>query len=532
MQRSERVVVAYEVEWIEEHLVERVPETEPGKDPTDDVHHIMERVVGPDRRRDADDGKPEQRNRRADAKGANTTPLNCAPSEVVAAAMSVAIVLQRAHQSSLDAGDDLGRRQDDLEMHGRSYRATCQLGDASLHAWVGATEAAVEIGPRGFEHVDRAGEVQPNDTPRLGHGATLRDLPARALRRGRGGGYGFTVAPAEHVDVELAGRAVSVTSPDKVMFPEHGTTKLDVVRYYAAVEDPLMRAMGRRPVLMQRFPGGVGKSSFFQKRVPDNAPDWLETTIVSTPNGTTSRALVAADIAHVAWAVNLGCLGFHVWPNTADDPEHADELRIDLDPQPGVTFDDARVAAHEVRRLFDELGIESWPKTTGNRGIHVYVRLERRWSPIEVRAAAVAVARELARRRPDAITDAWWKEERGERVFIDFNQNAPHKTVFGAWSVRARPDGQVSTPFSWDQLDDIDPEALTIRTVPDHVARHGDPWEQIDSRRQSLDPLLEMSERDLASGLQDAPWPPVYPKMPGEPPRVAPSRAKKAPGPG
>ena len=248
---------------------------------------------------------------------------------------------------------------------------------------------------------------------------------------------------------------------------------------------------------------------------------------MSTPNGTTSEALVAADVAHVAWAVNLGCLGFHVWPNEADDPDHADELRIDLDPQPGVTFDDVRAAAAETHALFDELGIEAAPKTTGNRGIHVYVRLAREWSPIEVRAGAVAIARELARRRPDSITDAWWKEERGDRVFVDFNQNAPHKTVFGAWSVRARPGAQVSTPFAWDELDDIEPDALTIATVPPRVAARGDPWAGIDERPQSLLPLLEMSARDLASGLQDAPWPPVYPKMPGEPPRVAPSRAKK-----
>ena len=337
------------------------------------------------------------------------------------------------------------------------------------------------------------------------------------------------MADADHVDVELAGRTVRVTSPGKVMFPDSSTTKLDLVRYYESVEVPLMRAMGNRPVLMQRFPNGVGGSSFFLKRVPKDAPDWLETTIVSTPNGTTSDALVATDLAHVVWAVNLGCLGFHVWPNEADDPDHADELRIDLDPQPGVTFDDVRAAAAETHALFDELGIEAHPKTTGNRGIHVYARLTREWSPIEVRAAAVAMARELARRRPDLITDAWWKEERGERVFVDFNQNAPHKTVFGAWSVRARPGAQVSTPFPWAELDDIEPNALTIATVPPRVAARGDAWAGIDERPQSLLPLLEMSARDLASGLQDAPWPPVYPKMPGEPPRVAPSRAKKPP---
>jgi DNA ligase D len=333
----------------------------------------------------------------------------------------------------------------------------------------------------------------------------------------------------EHVELELAGRTVRVTSPDKVMFPDLGITKLDVIRYYESVEGPLMRAISRRPVLMERYPRGITQKSFFQKRVPDDAPDWLETKVVSTPNGTTSRALVAADLAHIAWAVNLGCLGFHVWPNTADDDEHADELRIDLDPQPGVGFDEARTAAREVRTFLDELGINSWPKTTGNRGIHVYVRLQREWTPIQVRAGAVAVARELARRRPDLITDAWWKEERGERIFVDFNQNAPHKTVFGAWSVRARPGAQVSTPFAWKQLDTVDADALTLLTVPAAVAASGDPWEQIDALPQSLQPLLELYQRDLDAGVPDAPWPPVYPKMPGEPPRVAPSRAKKAP---
>ncbi len=313
------------------------------------------------------------------------------------------------------------------------------------------------------------------------------------------------------------------------MFPERGETKLDLVEYYRAVEEPLLRAMGGRPVLMQRFPNGATGSSFFQKRVPKDVPEWLETATVSTPNGTTSEALVAADLAHVVWAVNLGCLGFHVWPNVAADPEHADELRIDLDPQPGVTFDDIREAGREVRALLDEVGIVGRPKTTGNRGVHVYVRLERRWDPIQVRAGAVAVARELARRRPELITDAWWKEERGERVFVDFNQNAPHKTIFGAWSVRARPGGQVSTPFGWDELDDVEPDTLTLATVPARVAERGDPWVDIDAQPQSLDPLLEMSARDLAAGLMDAPWPPVYPKMPGEPPRVSPSRAKKPP---
>jgi DNA ligase D len=329
--------------------------------------------------------------------------------------------------------------------------------------------------------------------------------------------------------VEAAGREVRVTSPHKVFFPQRGETKLDLVRYYLAVEGPIMAAMGGRPTLMQRFPEGAGGSSFFQKRVPDNAPDWLNTATVTTVNGTTSRALVAADVAHLIWAVNLGCLGFHVWPYRADtgDEDHVDELRLDLDPQPGTGFAEAVVAAGELRALLDELGIASYPKTTASRGVHVYVRLEPRWDAYQVRAAAVAAARELERRRPDIITAAWWKEERGRRIFVDYNQNAPHKTVFGAWSARARVGAQVSTPVSWDELADVRPDDLTIATVPARVQRDGDPWADIAAAPQSIEPLLAMSERDMAAGLMDAPWPPVYPKQPNEPPRVAPSRARE-----
>jgi DNA primase len=236
---------------------------------------------------------------------------------------------------------------------------------------------------------------------------------------------------------------------------------------------------------------------------------------------------VAADLAHVIWAVNLACLGFHVWPSQADDPDHADELRIDLDPTPGVTFPMVREAAAEVKSLLDEVGVMGLPKTTGNRGIHVYARLQPHWDSYQVRSAAVAVARELERRRPDLITAAWWKEERGRRVFVDFNQNAPHKTVFGAWSVRARVGAQVSTPFRWEELATIEPDPLTVRNVPQRVRDGGDPWAPMIADPQSLEPLLAMHERDRAAGLHDAPWPPVYPKMPDEPPRDAPSRARK-----
>ncbi len=336
----------------------------------------------------------------------------------------------------------------------------------------------------------------------------------------------------EKTVVPVDGRDVSVSHPDRVLFADRGETKLDLIRYYEAVREPLLATMGDRPVMLQRFPRGAGGDSFFQKRVPKNAPAWLQTATVSTPNGTESEAMVVADVAHVAWAVNLGCLGFHVWPSHSANVEIADELRVDLDPGPGVTFPMVQEAAAEVRRLLEDHGVASYPKTTGSRGIHIYARLLPRWDSYAVRAAVVAAARELEQRRPDLITAAWWKEERGERVFVDFNQNAPHKTVFGAWSVRAYPEAPVSMPFRWDELDEVAPRRWTIADAPQRLRASGDPWAEMYKEPQSITSLLELSERDMAAGLMDAPWPPVYPKQPNEPPRVAPSRAKKVnPGP-
>lgn len=335
------------------------------------------------------------------------------------------------------------------------------------------------------------------------------------------------MAGDEHV-VEVAGRQVPISRPEKIYFPALGATKLDLVSYYLEVGDQLLVTAGGRPALLQRFPEGAAGKSFYQKRIPNGAPEWLQSTTVSTPNGTTSNALVVADLAHVVWAVNVGCLGLHLWPYLAADPGHADELRIDLDPTAGVSFDDVRAAALRCRDLLEELGLRGYPKTTGSHGLHVYLRLEPRWDSIEVRAAAVALARELERRHPDTITANWWKEERGRRVFVDFNQNAPHKTVFGAWFARPRTGGQVSTPLSWDEVASVVPDELTIASVPALVRRRGDPWSDIAAHPQSLAPLLALAEQDRAAGLHDAPWPPQYPKMPDEPPRVAPSRAKKA----
>jgi DNA ligase D len=333
-----------------------------------------------------------------------------------------------------------------------------------------------------------------------------------------------------HLELDGGGRVVAISNPGKVMFPEHGETKADLARYYLAVGDPLMRTVRDRPTLLQRFPNGAAGKSFFQKRIPDSAPAWLQTTTVSTPNGTTSRALVMADVAHVLWAANQGCLGFHPWPYRAAAPDQTDELRLDLDPSPGVTFPMVQEAAAEVRAFLGELGVTAFPKTTGSRGLHLYVRVEPGWDSLGVRQAAVAVAREMERRRPDLITGAWWKEERGARVFVDFNQNAPHKTVFGAWCVRARPGAQVSAPFAWDELEAVEPDELTIRSVPGRLARLGDPWEAIDDEPQAIGPLVERYRADLAAGIPDNPWPPVYPKMPDEAPRVAPSRARRPEG--
>jgi DNA primase len=334
--------------------------------------------------------------------------------------------------------------------------------------------------------------------------------------------------PAESVVLTLAGHEVAITSPSKVFFADRKDTKMDLVKYYLAVEEPLMRTMRDRPVLMQRFPNGAGGSNFFQKRVPEQRPDWLTTTIVSTPNGTTSRALVVADLAHLLWAVNLGCLGFHSWPVRTADLEHPDELRIDLDPQPGTTFAMTQQAAHHVRPCSTSSGSSatSRPRQPG---------------PARVPTAAASVGSDRGPgggggRGPRVGAPPSRPHHRGvveggagERIFIDFNQNAPHKTVFAPWSVRARSMAPVSCPLRWEEVDAIHPDDLTIAVVPERLRQLGDPWAAMEDDPNSLEPLLELAERDKAAGLLDAPWPPVYPKMEGEPRRVAPSRARKEP---
>ena len=334
--------------------------------------------------------------------------------------------------------------------------------------------------------------------------------------------------------IQVAGRSVAVTSLDKAYFPKVDLTKGDVLSYFSMLCDdaygaPLLNAMKDRPVLLQRYPSGVGGNNFFQKRIPDGAPDWLQTTTVQTVNGTPSRALVLADAAHVLWAVNLGAFTLHSWPFRTPGG-FVDELRIDLDPVPGIGFEEVRQAALLTRTWFAERSITSVVKTSGSKGLHVYVPLDAtpdgpKWDSYDVRGAAVTVARSLAREFPDSMTDKWWKEERGKRVFIDFNQNAPHKTVFGAWSVRARVGAQVSTPISWEYAETVSPDELTVKTAEEYLLTHGDPWAGIYDKPQDISALVH-EFRDGLETVGDAPWPPVYPKQPYEPPRVSPSRAK------
>jgi bifunctional non-homologous end joining protein LigD len=331
----------------------------------------------------------------------------------------------------------------------------------------------------------------------------------------------------EAITLEVAGREVRLSSPSKPFFPDPGFTKRDVADYYVAVADAATRHLRERPTTMKRFTGGAAGEFFFQKRVPKGAPDWLETATVHFPSGRSATELVANDAAHLVWAVNLGVIDFNPWPARRADLDHPDELRVDLDPTPEASFDDVRQVALCVRDvLTDHGGLRGYPKTSGSRGIHVYVRVEPRWTFTEVRRAALALAREVERRVPELATSKWWKEER-HGVFVDYNQNARDRTIASAYSVRPTPDARVSTPLDWEEVPDVDPAELRLDTVPKRLAERGDPSETIDDTSFSLEPLLELAARDEAGGLGDAPWPPHFAKQEGEPKRVQPSRAKE-----
>jgi len=329
------------------------------------------------------------------------------------------------------------------------------------------------------------------------------------------------------VNIEVDGRTLTISNPDKVFFSARGETKLDLVQYYFAVAPGALRGVRDRPTVLKRFPDGAEGDFFYQKRVPAHRPPWLETVTVTFPSGRSAQELCPVDTSHILWAVNLGCLDLNPWPVRRSDVDHPDELRVDLDPQPDVPFDAVRRVALEARAVLDEHGLIGFPKTSGSRGMHVNVRIEPRWGFTEVRRAALALAREVERRLPDIATSAWWKEQRGARVFIDYNQNARDRTVASAYSVRSNPEGRVSCPLEWDEVPDVDPADLTIATVPARFAQRGDPSAGIDDAAGDLSALLDLAHRDEVEGLGDAPWPPHFAKQRGEPHRAAPSRSRR-----
>ncbi|HUY58854.1 MAG TPA: DNA polymerase domain-containing protein [Solirubrobacteraceae bacterium] len=330
---------------------------------------------------------------------------------------------------------------------------------------------------------------------------------------------------AEHTTIEVAGHELRVSNPGKVFFPELGVTKLDLVNYYLEVADAALNHLRNRPTVLKRFVNGADKEPFFQKRVPETAPEWIETATISFPSGRTARELLPNDAAHLIWGVNLGVIDWNPWPVRAPDLDHPDELRVDLDPTPEASFADVRRVALCAGEVLRERGLTGFPKTSGSRGIHINVRIEPEHDFTVVRRAALALAREVERRMPEDATSKWWKEER-HGVFIDYNQNARDRTVASAYSVRPTPDARVSTPLDWDEVADVEPEELRIDTVPARLRAKGDPSAAIDAHAGSLAGLLELVERDEQAGLGDGAWPPQFPKQPGEPKRVQPSRAK------
>ncbi len=333
---------------------------------------------------------------------------------------------------------------------------------------------------------------------------------------------------AKAVVVEAAGREVTVSNPDKVFFPQDGRTKLDLVRYYLSVADGALRGVAGRPMALKRFVNGAEGQAFFQKRAPDKRPDFIGTVELKFPSGRTASEIVVEDAAALAWVVNLGCIDLNPHPIRASDLDHPDELRVDLDPVPGVEWSQIMDVALVARAVLEDHGLVAWPKTSGSRGFHIYCRIEPQWPFTDVRRAAVALAREIERRAPDIATSKWWKEER-HGVFVDYNQNAKDRTIASAYSVRPLPDARVSTPLTWDEVPGCDPATFTMDTVPERFASVGDPWANMDEAVGSIASLLELAERDEAAGLPDAPWPPHFVRQEGEAPRVQPSKRRSAP---
>lgn len=338
------------------------------------------------------------------------------------------------------------------------------------------------------------------------------------------------MSPTPSVELDIDGQPVKLSNPDKVFFAARGETKLDLVNYYLAVADGALLGVRNRPTVMKRYPNGAESEPFFQKRVPESAPSWIPRCKIKFPSGREADELCPSHISHIIWAVNLGCLDLNPWAVRSTDVDHPDELRVDLDPQPGRPFDAVRQVALMANEVLSEHGYASFPKTSGSRGIHVNIRIEPKWDFLEVRRAALALGREIERRLPDVATTKWWKEERGDKVFVDYNQNARDRTVASVYSVRSNAQGKVSCPLLWDEVAEVEPEDLTIVTVPARYSKRGDVGAGIDREAFSLEPLLELAAKDEANGLGDAPWPPSFAKQPGEAKRVQPSRAKKAKG--
>ena len=332
-------------------------------------------------------------------------------------------------------------------------------------------------------------------------------------------------ARAESEVVNVAGREITISNPKKVLFPDAGYTKLDLVRYYLAVADGAIRAAGNRPNVLVRYPNGIGNEFFYQKRAPSSRPSWIEVVTLKFPSGRTAEEVVPRDAAALAWMANLACLELHPHPVRDDDLDHPDELRVDLDRVPGVDWSQIRTVAGIVHATLNDFGLVGWPKTSGSRGMHIYVRIERKWTFPEVRRAALAFAREVERRAPDLATSKWWKEER-HGVFLDYNQNAKDRTIAAAYSVRPKPDARVSAPLSWDEIGACEPGDFTLATMPDRFKRVHDPHATMDQQACSIEGLLELSRRHAKEGLGDAPWPPHYVKQADEPPRVQPSRRR------
>jgi bifunctional non-homologous end joining protein LigD len=332
---------------------------------------------------------------------------------------------------------------------------------------------------------------------------------------------------AEYELIQAAGVEVRISNPGKVFFPERGITKRDLVAYYVGLSGPVINHLRDRPTVLKRFVNGAAAEPFFQKRIPDSAPDWLQTATVTFPSGRSARELLPNDAAHLVWGVNLGVIDWNPWPSRVSDLDHPDELRVDLDPTPEASWDDVRRVALVAGEVLSEYGLAGFPKTSGSRGIHINVRVAPEHDFFAVRRAALALAREVERRAPALASSKWWKEER-HGVFIDYNQNARDRTVASAYSVRPTPDARVSTPLTWEEVADAEPADLRLDTVPELIARRGDPSADIDAHVGSLDALLELSRRDEERGLGDAPWPPHFRKQAGEPKRVQPSRARRA----